>query len=115
MDNKTNQSNPPTPEKPPVSPISSYLTIEESSYPTIEESVEEHEYLTEGGLTKDELHHLAKDEEALKEVLEEEAKKEKENAIYNKKLEEYWKEEQAHDELFRMECGVKFDSEYETD
>ncbi|GJX11173.1 hypothetical protein Tco_0201032, partial [Tanacetum coccineum] len=54
------------------------------------------------GLTEDELHHLAKDEEALKEVLEEEAKREKENAIYNKKLEEYWKEEQAHDELFRM-------------
>ncbi|GJU02870.1 hypothetical protein Tco_1113208 [Tanacetum coccineum] len=64
---------------------------------------------------RDELRHLAKDEEALKEVLEEEAKREKENAIYNKKLEEYWKEEQAHDELFRMECGVKSDSEYETD
>ncbi|GKD98890.1 hypothetical protein Tco_1382787, partial [Tanacetum coccineum] len=77
MDNKTNQSNPPTPEKPPVSPISSYSTIEESSYPTIEESVEEHEYLTEGGLIEDELHQLAKDEEALKEVLEEEAKREK--------------------------------------
>ncbi|GKB31066.1 hypothetical protein Tco_0870467, partial [Tanacetum coccineum] len=105
MDNKTNQSNPPTPEKPPVSPISSYSTIKESSYPTIEESVEEQEYLTEGGLTEDELHQLAKDEEALKEVLEEEAKREKENAIYNKKLEEYWKEEQAHDELFRMKFG----------
>ncbi|GKE17706.1 hypothetical protein Tco_1425283, partial [Tanacetum coccineum] len=87
----------------------------ESSYQTIEESVEEYKYLTEGGLTEDELHHLAKDEEALKEVLEEEAKRKKENAIYNKKLEEYWKEEQAHDELFMMECGVKFDSEYETD
>ncbi|GJY48143.1 hypothetical protein Tco_0438099 [Tanacetum coccineum] len=56
---------------------------------TFGRSVEEHEYLTEGGLTEDELHHLAKDEEALKEVLEEEAKREKENAIYNKKLEEY--------------------------
>ncbi|GJV85771.1 hypothetical protein Tco_1525669 [Tanacetum coccineum] len=86
-----------------------------SSYPTIEESVEEYKYLTEGGLTEDELHQLAKDEEALKEVLEEEAKREKENAIYNKKLEEYWKEEQAHDELFRMEFGVKSDSKYETD
>ncbi|GKD96490.1 hypothetical protein Tco_1380387 [Tanacetum coccineum] len=64
-------------KKPPVSPISSYPTIEESSYPTIEESVEEHEYLTEGGLIEDELHQLAKDEEALKEVLEEEAKREK--------------------------------------
>ncbi|GJS71687.1 hypothetical protein Tco_0704528 [Tanacetum coccineum] len=42
-----------------------------------------------GGLTEDELHQLAKDEEALKEVLKEEAKREKENAIYNKKLEEY--------------------------
>ncbi|GJU30514.1 hypothetical protein Tco_1174103 [Tanacetum coccineum] len=85
------------------------------SYPTIEELVEEYEYLTEGGLTEDELHHLAKDEEALKEVLQEEAKREKENAIYNKKLKEYWKEQQAHDELFMMECGVKSDSEYETD
>ncbi|GJR32771.1 hypothetical protein Tco_1109003 [Tanacetum coccineum] len=55
----------------------------ESSYQTIEESVEEYKYLTEGGLTEDELHQLAKDEEALKEVLEEEAKREKENAIYN--------------------------------
>ncbi|GKE08261.1 hypothetical protein Tco_1411812 [Tanacetum coccineum] len=36
----------------------------ESSYPTIEESVEEHEYLTEGGLTEDKLHQLAKDVEA---------------------------------------------------
>ncbi|GJV51677.1 transposase, MuDR, MULE transposase domain protein [Tanacetum coccineum] len=71
--------------------------------------------ITKKNVIKDELHQLAKDEEALKEVLEEEAKREKENAIYNKKLEEYWKEEQAHDELFRMEFGVKSDSEYETD
>ncbi|GJV79671.1 hypothetical protein Tco_1515541 [Tanacetum coccineum] len=68
-----------------------------------------------GGLTEDELHQLAKDEETLKEVLEEEAKREKENAIYNKRLEEYWKEEQAHDELFRIEFRVKSDSEYKTD
>ncbi|GJV02080.1 SPX and EXS domain-containing protein [Tanacetum coccineum] len=104
----------PTAKTTSVSPISSYPTIEESSYTTIEESVEEHEYLTEGGLTEDELHQLAKDEEALKEVLEEEAKREKENAIYNKKLEEYWKEEQAHDELM-MKFWVKSDPEYETD
>ncbi|GKC47612.1 hypothetical protein Tco_1065334 [Tanacetum coccineum] len=107
MDYKTNQSNPPTPEKPPMSPI--------SSYPTIEESAEEHEYLTEGGLTEDELHQLAKDEEALKEVLEEQAKVDKENEIKNKELEDFLKEEAAHDELFRMEFGVKSDSEYETD
>ncbi|GKE93498.1 hypothetical protein Tco_1574593 [Tanacetum coccineum] len=67
MDNKTNQSNPPTPEKPPMPPI--------SSYPTIEESAEEHdigdEYLTEGYLTEKEQQQLALDEEALRETLEE--------------------------------------------
>ncbi|GKC71265.1 hypothetical protein Tco_1117148, partial [Tanacetum coccineum] len=40
---------------------------------------------------------------------------EKEQAIYDKELEEFLKAQQAHDELFRMECGVKSDSEYETD
>ncbi|GJR06490.1 hypothetical protein Tco_0529474 [Tanacetum coccineum] len=67
------------------------------------------------GLTEDELHQLAKDEEALKEVLEEQAKVDKENEIKNKELEDFLKEEAAHDELFRMEFGVKSDSEYETD
>ncbi|GJX29800.1 hypothetical protein Tco_0237879 [Tanacetum coccineum] len=76
MDNKTNQSNPPTPEKPPMPPI--------SSYPTVEESVEEHdtcdEYLTEGFLTEKEQQQLAQDEKAYREYLEEEAKAEKERA-----------------------------------
>ncbi|GJT55843.1 hypothetical protein Tco_0990897 [Tanacetum coccineum] len=67
MDKKTNQSNPPTPEKPWMPTI--------SSYPTIEESAEEHdicdEYLTEGYLTEKEQQQLALDEEALRETLEE--------------------------------------------
>ncbi|GJU82995.1 casein kinase 1-like protein HD16 [Tanacetum coccineum] len=42
-----------------------------------------------------------------KEHLEEEAKAKKEQAIYDKELEEFLKAQQAHDELFRMECGVK--------
>ncbi|GJX39134.1 hypothetical protein Tco_0252437 [Tanacetum coccineum] len=60
--------------KPPMPPI--------SSYPTVEESVEEHdtcdEYLTEGFLTEKEQQKLAQDEEAYREYLEEEAKAEKE-------------------------------------
>ncbi|GKB74462.1 hypothetical protein Tco_0935874 [Tanacetum coccineum] len=52
---------------------------------------------------------------AFKENLEEEAKAKKEQAIYDKELEEFLKAQQAHDELFRMECGVKSNSEYETD
>nr|GEY58247.1 hypothetical protein [Tanacetum cinerariifolium] len=110
MDNKTNQSNPATPEKPPMPPI--------SSYPTMEESAEEHdtcdEYLTEGYLTKKEQQQLALDEEAYKETLEEEAKAEKEQARAEKELEEFVKKEQAHDELFRFEFGVKSDLEYES-
>ncbi|GKA75086.1 hypothetical protein Tco_0781464 [Tanacetum coccineum] len=90
-----------------------------SSYPTVEESVEEHdtcdEYVTEGFLIEKELQQLAQDEEAYKEYLEEEAKAEKERARAEKEWEEFMKEEQAHDELFRLECGVKSDSEYETD
>ncbi|GKA21743.1 hypothetical protein Tco_0701732, partial [Tanacetum coccineum] len=58
---------------------------------------------------------LLLDEATFKEHLEEEAKAEKERAIYDKELEEFLKAEQAHDELFRMEFGVKSDSEYETD
>nr|GEV13032.1 hypothetical protein [Tanacetum cinerariifolium] len=68
--------NPLTPEKPPMPPI--------FSYPTVKESVEEHdtcdEYLTEGFLIKKEQQQLAQDEEAYKEYLEEEAKAEKERA-----------------------------------
>ncbi|GKC05281.1 hypothetical protein Tco_0996891 [Tanacetum coccineum] len=88
----------------PMSPI--------SSFPTIKESTDEHEigdeYLTNGYLTEKEQQQLLLDEEALRETLEEEARAEKE-------LEERIKQEQAHDELFRLECGVKSDSEYETD
>ncbi|GJX80289.1 hypothetical protein Tco_0328438 [Tanacetum coccineum] len=55
-----------------------------SSYPTVEESVEEHdtcdEYLTEGFFTEKEQQQLALDEEAYREYLEEEAKAEKERA-----------------------------------
>ncbi|GJT45839.1 hypothetical protein Tco_0954554 [Tanacetum coccineum] len=51
---------------------------------------------------------LLLDEEALRETLEEEAMTEKE-------LEERIKQEQAHDELFRLEFRVKSDSHYESD
>ncbi|GKB26502.1 hypothetical protein Tco_0865903 [Tanacetum coccineum] len=78
MDKKLTQSNPPTPEKPLMSTI--------SSIPTIEEKPDEHEI----------------------------AKAKKERAIYEKELEEFLKAQQAHDEFFRMECGVKSESEYET-
>nr|GEU39715.1 hypothetical protein [Tanacetum cinerariifolium] len=44
-----------------------------------------------------------------KEHLEEEAKAEKERAIYDKELEEFLKALKAYDELFRMEFGVKSD------
>ncbi|GJS79162.1 hypothetical protein Tco_0729043 [Tanacetum coccineum] len=66
-------------------------------------------------LTEKEYQQLLLDEAAFKEHLEEEAKAEKERAIYDKELEEFLKAEQSHDELFRMEFGVKSDSEYETD
>ncbi|GKG24499.1 hypothetical protein Tco_0395127, partial [Tanacetum coccineum] len=89
MDKKTTQSNPPTPEKPPMPPI--------SSFPTIKESTDEHEigdeYLTDGYLTEKEQHQLLLDEDALRETLKEEGRAEKE-------LEEIIKQEQAHDELF---------------
>ncbi|GKE46552.1 hypothetical protein Tco_1477810 [Tanacetum coccineum] len=65
--------NPPTPGKPQMPLI--------SSYPIVEEPAEEHdivEELAEGGLTENELHQLALDEEALRKVLEEEAQAEKE-------------------------------------
>nr|GEX06055.1 hypothetical protein [Tanacetum cinerariifolium] len=53
--------------------------------------------------------------EALRETLEEEAKAEKKRAKAKKEWEEFVKQEQAHDELFRLEFGVKSDSEYESD
>ncbi|GJU29224.1 hypothetical protein Tco_1172813 [Tanacetum coccineum] len=63
------------------------------SYPTIEESVKEHdtcdEYLTEGFLTEKEQQQLVLDEEAYKEYLEEEAKAEKERARAKKEWEEF--------------------------
>ncbi|GKD17853.1 hypothetical protein Tco_1207011 [Tanacetum coccineum] len=89
-----------------------------SSYLIVEESAEEHdiydEYLTKGNLTEKELHQLALDEEALGEVLEEEAQAEKERARAEKEWEEKMKKEEAHNELFRLEFGVISDSEYET-
>ncbi|GJW77929.1 hypothetical protein Tco_0139611 [Tanacetum coccineum] len=81
-----------------MSPISSFLTIEESA--------DEHkigdEYLTNGYLTEKEQHQLLLDEEALREMLKEEARDEKE-------WEERIKKEQAHDELFRLEFKISFD------
>ncbi|GKA98428.1 hypothetical protein Tco_0826365 [Tanacetum coccineum] len=71
MDKKTTQSNPPTPEKPPMPPI--------SSFPTIEESADEHE-ICDGYLTEKEQQQLLLNEEALREMLEEEARVEKERA-----------------------------------
>ncbi|GJW50261.1 hypothetical protein Tco_0091612 [Tanacetum coccineum] len=94
MDKKPTQSNPPTPEKPPMSPI--------SSFPTIEESDDEHEICHEY-LTEKEHHQLLLDEEALRETLEEEAKAEKQRAKAEKEWEEFVKQELAHDELFRLE------------
>ncbi|GKD83285.1 hypothetical protein Tco_1350124 [Tanacetum coccineum] len=82
------------------------------------------------------VHQTSKDEEALKEVLEEQCEEwnlvvvnsdsEYETGLKsfrigiitlskNKELEDFLKEEAARDELFRMEFGVKSDSEYETD
>ncbi|GKE10905.1 hypothetical protein Tco_1414456, partial [Tanacetum coccineum] len=83
-----------------------------SSFPTVEESIEEHEiaddYLTDGYLTEKEQQQLLLDEEALREILEEQARAKKEQ-------DERIKQEQAHDELFRLEFGVKYDSGYESD
>ncbi|GJV75617.1 hypothetical protein Tco_1507201 [Tanacetum coccineum] len=77
-----------------------------SSYPIVEESAEKHdiddEYLTEGNFTEKELHQLALDEEALREVLEEEAHTEKERARAEKEWEEEMKKEEAHNELFKL-------------
>ncbi|GKF75836.1 hypothetical protein Tco_0225280 [Tanacetum coccineum] len=82
-----------------------------SSFPTGQDFVEEHEkvdeYLTNGYLTEKEQQQLLLDEEALRETLEEEARAEKE---WGERI----KQEQDHDDLFRLEFGVKSDSEYES-
>ncbi|GJT28506.1 hypothetical protein Tco_0908781 [Tanacetum coccineum] len=80
-----------------MSPISSFLTVEES--------VDEHEIGNEY-LNKKEHQQLLLDEEAFRETLEEEARAEKEWEI---------RQEQSHDELFRLEFGVKSNSKYESD
>ncbi|GJV92940.1 hypothetical protein Tco_1540753 [Tanacetum coccineum] len=80
-----------------------------------QKQADDDEYVTERFLTEKELQQLAQDEEAYKEYLKEEANAEKERARAEKEWEDFMKEEQAHDELFRLECGVKSDSEYETD
>nr|GEZ64980.1 hypothetical protein [Tanacetum cinerariifolium] len=78
-------------EKPPMPPISSYLTVEEST----EEYGIGDEYLTEGYLTKKELHQLMLDEEALREKLEEEARAQKEFDEINKKFRRRSKERKS--------------------
>ncbi|GKE22003.1 hypothetical protein Tco_1433515, partial [Tanacetum coccineum] len=67
------------------------------------ESVDEHEICDEY-LTEKEQHQLLLDEEALRETLKEEAR-------HEKKWDERIRQEQAHDELFRLEFKVKSDSE----
>nr|GEX20578.1 hypothetical protein [Tanacetum cinerariifolium] len=110
-DYELNISIAPTPEKPPMPLI--------SSYPTVDESVEEHDTcdksLTEGFLTKKEQQQLAQDEEAYREYLEEEANAEKERARAEKEWEEEMKKEETHNESSRLEFGVISDFEYETD
>ncbi|GKE13477.1 hypothetical protein Tco_1417028 [Tanacetum coccineum] len=60
-------------------------------------------------LTEKELHQLHLDEEALREILEEEARDEKER-------EEKIRQKQADDEEYYLEFGVvRYDSEYESD
>ncbi|GKD19546.1 hypothetical protein Tco_1208704 [Tanacetum coccineum] len=85
-----------------------------SSFPTIEESADEHE-IYDGYLTEKKQQQLLLDEEALRETLEKEAGAAKELEERIKMLEEEARKEQAHDELFRLEFGVKFDPEYESD
>ncbi|GJY45567.1 hypothetical protein Tco_0434630 [Tanacetum coccineum] len=67
------------------------------------ESVDEHE-IDDEYLTEKEQQQLFLDEEALRETLEEETRAEKE-------WKERIREEQAHDEFFRLEFGVQSDSE----
>ncbi|GKC08156.1 hypothetical protein Tco_0999766, partial [Tanacetum coccineum] len=68
MDKQMTQSNPPTPEKSPMPPISSFLTIEESA--------DEHE-ICDGYLTEKEQQQLLLDKESLRETLEKEAREKK--------------------------------------
>nr|GEV93659.1 hypothetical protein [Tanacetum cinerariifolium] len=77
-----------------------------SSFPTIEELADEHE-IGDEYLTEKEQQQLLLDEEALRETLEEKTNVKKE-------CEERIKQEQTHDELFRLEFGVKSNSEYES-
>nr|GEU86618.1 hypothetical protein [Tanacetum cinerariifolium] len=78
-----------------------------SLFPTVEESVDEHEIADEY-LTEKEQQQLLLDEEALRETLEEQARAEKERK-------ERMRQEQTHDELFRLEFEVKSDSEDKSD
>ncbi|GJU65481.1 hypothetical protein Tco_1247316 [Tanacetum coccineum] len=81
--------------------------IDGDDFDEFEESVDEHKIGNEY-LTEKQQQQLDLDEEALRETLEEEARAEKE-------WEERIRQERAHDELFRLEFGVKSDSEYESD
>nr|GFB14228.1 hypothetical protein [Tanacetum cinerariifolium] len=58
-----------------------------------------------GYLTEKEHQQLFLDEEAFRETFEEEAKAKQEREKAEKELEEFVKQEQAHDELFRLEFG----------
>nr|GFA87866.1 hypothetical protein [Tanacetum cinerariifolium] len=73
-----------------------------SSFPTLKELDDEHE-ICHGYLTEKEHQQLLLDEEALRETLKEEAKAKNERAKAGKKWEEFVKQEQAYDELFRLE------------
>ena len=87
----------------------------DSSFPTVEEPVDEHEigdeYETEsyenadGFLTKEQEEQLLLDEKTLRETLEEQTRAEKE---WNGRI----KVEQAQDEYFRLEFGEYPDYDY---
>nr|GEX39960.1 hypothetical protein [Tanacetum cinerariifolium] len=83
-------------------------------HPFTMKASDEHE-ICHGYLTEKEHQQLLLDEEALRETLEEEARPEKERARTEKEWEEIMKEEQVHDELFRLKFEVKSDLEYESD
>ncbi|GKE15098.1 hypothetical protein Tco_1422675 [Tanacetum coccineum] len=106
---KITQTNLPTPEKPtdaiPQQPYTtpnydSQIHMGGSSFPTVEESVEENkiadEYLTDGYFTEKYQQQLLLDEDTLRETLKEQARAEKEQG-------ERIRQEQAHDELFMSE------------
>ncbi|GJS88129.1 hypothetical protein Tco_0770765 [Tanacetum coccineum] len=65
-------------------------------------------HITDDFFTEKEHQQLLLDEEAIRETLEEQARAEKE-------WEERIKQEQAKDELFRLEFRVQSDSKYESD